>query len=148
MRIRCVPCVMTLAALLPLLAAQASAQTTHQLVAEIPFDFTVCQKQLPAGKYTVRPISRANPSVLLVHGDKNLSEIICTQDVRGDRAAAEGSLIFNRYGDQRFLSELWFPGEKVGSRVVKSEREEALIRELPARKREKVTVKITEAKPN
>ena len=148
MRIRCLPRVMMLVSLLPLLAVYAGAQTTHQLVVDIPFDFTICRQQLQAGKYTIRPISSANPSVLLVQGDKNSAEIVCTEDVRSTKAAAEGKLIFNRYGDQHFLSEMWFPGEKVGSRILKGEREEALVRELKPRKREKVTVRITEAKPN
>jgi hypothetical protein len=134
--------------LLLLMAAPAVAQSTD-LVAEIPFDFTVCREQMPAGKYHVRPITSANRNLLIVRSEDNRSvEIICTQDVQSEKAAATGKLIFNRYGDQYFLSEMWMPGLKTGSQLVKSEKEEALLREMKVvKKAEKVTVKITEVKP-
>lgn len=70
-------------------------------------------------------------------------------DVQSDKAAKKGELIFNRYGDQYFLSELWLPGERIGNQLVKSEKEEALLKELtPRKKREKVTVKVIEVKPD
>ena len=140
-----------LALLVPLvLIAHASAQKSNELVADIPFNFTACKEQLPAGKYKVYPISSANPRLLLVRGQDSRSvEIICTQDVRSQKPATSGKLIFNRYGDEYFLSELWFAGDLTGNQVVKSEREEALLNELtPRKKHEKVTVKVTEVKPN
>jgi hypothetical protein len=40
------------------------------------------------------------------------------------------------------------PGERVGSQLVKSEKEEALIKELSGKKRrEKVTIKVVEESP-
>ena len=103
-----------------------------------------------AGKYKVRPISSASANVLLVRSEDNrAAEIVCTNSVQSTKPVANGKLIFNRYGDQYFLSEMWFPGERIGNQLVKSEREEALLREItPRKKREKVTVRITEAKPN
>jgi len=139
---------MMLALLLPLTAAHAGAQAT--LAVNIPFDFTVCREQLPAGKYKVRPISSASANVLLVRSEDNrAAEIACTNSIQSTKPVANGKLTFNRYGDQYFLSEMWFPGERVGNQLVKSEREEAVLRELtPPKKRERVTIKITEVKPN
>jgi len=131
--------------LLPLMATAVVAQTSQELVANIPFNFTVCREQMPAGKYKVRPISSANPRALLIASEDNRSvEIVCTRDVQAQKRAGAAKLIFNRYGDQYFLSELWVQGEMTGSQLVKSEQEEAL---LKGRKREKVTVKVTEEKP-
>jgi len=134
--------------LLPLMATQATAQST-KLVADVPFDFTVCHEQMPAGKYHVRPITSANPNVLIVHSEDNRSiEIVCTQDVQSQTAAPSGKLIFNRYGDQYFLSQMWLPGRKTGTQLAKSQKEEALQREMKVvKKAEKVTVTITEVKP-
>lgn len=144
------PFLIMLALLLPLMATHVVAQKSHELVANIPFDFTVCREQLPAGKYKVRPISGANPKVVLVASEDNRSvEIVCTRDVKGQKPAATGKLIFNRYGNQYFLSELWLQGDLTGNQLVKTEQEEALLREVTGvKKREKVTVKVTEAKPN
>lgn len=144
------PFVVVLAILLPLLATDVGAQTSHEFVANIPFSFTVCHEQLPAGKYKVRPVSSASPNILLIaSADNRPVEIVCTRDVQSQKRAATGKLIFNRYGNQYFLSELWLQGELTGSQIPKTDREEALLRELrPGKKREKVTVKITEAKPD
>lgn len=147
MRIRSFPCLVMLVLLLPLMAADASAQ--KNLVVNIPFDFTVCREQLPAGKYKVQSITSASGAVLLVKSDDNRSaEIVCTHDMQSSTQVDQGKLIFNRYGEQYFLSEIWFPGERTGNQLVKTEREEALLRErAPQKKREKVTIKITEVKP-
>lgn len=130
--------------------AHASAQKNSELVVNIPFNFTACKEQMPAGKYKVLPITSANPRLLLVHGEDNRSaEIICAQDVQSSKPASGGKLIFNRYGGQYFLSQLWFAGDLTGLQVTKGDREEALLRELaPGKKSEKVTVKVTESKPN
>ncbi|HLE63076.1 MAG TPA: hypothetical protein VI750_08060 [Pyrinomonadaceae bacterium] len=117
------PFVIMLGVLLPLTVTYVNAQTSHELVANIPFSFTVCREQLPAGKYKVRPITSASTNLLLVRNEDNRSaEIVCTQDIHSTRLVSPGKLIFNRYGDQYFLSELWFPGEKTGNQLVKSER--------------------------
>jgi len=142
-------CVMILGALLPVMATRAVAQN-NELVADIPFNFTVCTQQMPAGKYRVRPLTSATTNVLLVHSEDNQSaELACTHDVQSTGPTSGGKLIFNRYGNQYFLSELWFPGETTGHELSKSEREQAIIKELPPKmKRGRVTVKVTESKPN
>jgi hypothetical protein len=148
MRKRLIFCVTMLALALPLLAASVSAQD-RELVVNIPFNFTACREILPAGKYKVRPITSANTNVLLMRSADNRSaEIVCTHDLQGTKPVSTGKLIFNRYGEQYFLAEMWFPGRQTGNQLIKSEKEEALIKELPPVKRERVTVKISETKPN
>ena len=138
-----------IAVLLPATSTRTSAQN-REMVADVPFNFTVCTQTMPAGKYKVRPMTSATTNLLLVRSeDGQFAEITCTRDVQGSKRASEGKLIFNRYGNQYFLTELWFSGDLTGNQVLKSEREEALIRELPPKtKRGRVTVRVTEAKPN
>lgn len=140
---------MLLAALLPVMSTRSVAQN-REMVADIPFNFTVCSQQMPAGKYKVRPVTSATSNILLVRSqDGQFAEITCTHDVQSSKRASEGRLIFNRYGNQYFLTELWFQGEMTGNQVFKSDREEALIKELPPTvKRGRVTVRVTHAKPN
>jgi hypothetical protein len=132
--------------LIPLLATQAAAQS-NQLFVEVPFSFTACHDQLPAGKYYVRPVSSTNSNLLLVRSEDNRSvDIVCTRDIQGAKAVANGKLVFSRYGDEYFLAEMWFPGQRTGVELPQSEREASLLRELGLRKRGKVTVKIIEVK--
>ena len=122
----------------------------REATAEIPFSFTVCSQQLPAGKYRVQPITSATTNLLLVRSEDNRSaEIACTHDIRGNKPVSTGKLVFNRYGNQYFLAELWFPGEITGHEIYKSDTEEAVIKELaPNLKRGKVTIRVTETKPD
>ena len=138
-----------LGVLVPVMTKPAMAQS-REMIADIPFNFTVCTQQMPAGKYKVRPITSATTNLLLVRSEDGQSaEIACTRDVQSSKRTTDGKLIFNRYGNQYFLTEMWFQGETTGNQVMKSVREEALIRELsPKMKRGKVTVRVTEAKPN
>jgi len=125
------------------------AQTNQELVADIPFEFTVCSEQLPAGKYKVRSFSSATPHVMLVRSDDSRSVIMaCAHEVQVPKRTTTGKLIFNRYGDKYFLSELWLQGEITGTELFKSEQEQALLREIKeTKRREKVTIKVTETKP-
>ena len=139
---------MMLGLFLPLMVTRVAAQTGHEVVADIPFDFTVCAAQMPAGKYKLRPMSSTNPRVLTISGDdKRTAEIFCTHDVQGQKRADNGKLIFNRYGNQYFLSELWFQGEATGNQLVKTDQEEALLESKEIRKRGRVIIKVTEVKP-
>src|SRR5688572_16622635 len=111
---------LVLGVLVLLTAMQAAAQD-RVLTADIPFEFTVCKEQLPAGEYRIEPFSRAKPSIMIFRSEDNrLVEIVCTNDVQGTKLPAAGKLIFNRYGNQYFLTEMWFPGERTGSLVTKS----------------------------
>lgn len=131
-----------------LLATNVVAQTSQELVANIPFSFTVCREQLPAGKYKVRPVTSANPRIVLIATAGNRPiEMICTHDVQSKKPATTGKLIFNRYGNQYFLSELWLQGETTGRQLGKTEAEEALFRASETKRREKVTIKVIELKP-
>ena len=143
---RIFPLLLMLGMLLPVLTARVAGQAGLELTADIPFKFTVCKKQLPAGKYKVLPMTSANPRILLVRAeDGSSAEIVCTQDLQSSKVATKGRLVFNRYGGEYFLSEMWFAGQTTGNQLVKTEAEETLL--AAGKKREKVTVSVTEAKP-
>jgi len=90
-----------------------SAQSRQQ--ATIPFDFTVGQRSLPAGTYEITPLG---PGVIAVRGWKGkelvsvTTLIISTSEVNKN----PNELVFNKYGDQYFLSEIRGGlGENVGT---------------------------------
>ena len=128
-------------------AAQLSGRT---LVVNIPFKFTICHEQLPAGKYIVHPVSSANPRLMLVRSDDGRAvATACTLSVQGSKAAPVGKLIFNRYGEHYFLAQVWLQGDLQGSQFPQSDREKALAKGLAAskKKRERVTVRVIEEEP-
>ena len=115
---------------LSVLVAEGVAQTSHQLEVNVPFNFTVCSEQLPAGKYKLRPISSADPRLVIMSSDNYRAAVIsCAHDVQAPKRTTTGKLVFNRYGNEYFLSELWLRDEMTGRELLKSEREEAAEKE-------------------
>lgn len=122
-----------LLAVMMIVAARASAKAQsldYRLTANIPFDFTVVDKKLPAGKYWV---SRAQQSqgdmILQIRSTKGNANVIrLTIPVNTLYPTRDASLVFHRYGDEYFLSEVWPKGGSVGRELVKSRAERALER--------------------
>src|ERR1043165_4548658 len=122
-----------LVSMLTLVAAAGSAQAQSRInyKANIPFEFTVGTETLPAGLYTVTQIKTADGAVILqvrAKGQDGLFRL--TDRTQRARPRSRTVLVFNRYGEQYFLAEMWRAGETEGSLVRKSNRERALEKEL------------------
>ena len=117
------------------LALSAGATAHAQLAgttlrATIPFDFSVRGKTLPAGEYEIRRFSDA-PDGLIISGVTNRErEIFETEPVSRWKAPNRGEIIFHRYGDSYFLSEVFAGGEQAGRELPVSGQEKTLRREM------------------
>ncbi len=98
---------LSVAVLVAALGLPLSAQTIT-MQANIPFAFTVGSRSLPAGEYTIR--NTGNPYVLMFQAeDGSAGALTLTKHetvIRTDDPAADTKLVFNRYGNQYFLSEV------------------------------------------
>ena len=118
---------LTLFALLMVPATQA--QSTFR--AEIPFDFVVANKRLPAGEYQVKP---ATEKVILIQSqDARSSALAMTIKVHAGKTSDVTKLVFNRYGEQYFLSKIWTRSSDTGRELTKCRLE----REVAAQSRVK-----------
>ncbi len=108
-----------LAALLA--AATAVGQTERDdTIADIPFAFTVANHTLPPGRYIV---TRPSEKFLRIFNSHNQGMFALTNKVEG-KAPQSGKLVFHRYGDAYFLSEVWVSASRTGRKVVQSRSEE------------------------
>ncbi len=84
------------------MAGTSFAQSTG-VRANVPFDFTVGNKLLPAGTYTIK--EQSDHVILITNHDKPIAALSL---VNGDsnRSPNGGKLKFHRYGSQYFLSEI------------------------------------------
>ncbi len=106
-------------------SVSARAQASFPLAANIPFDFVVGKQTLPAGEYRIEQPS--SNSVLLIRStDGHTSTIVMTMAALANDWQSESKLVFNRYGDQYFLSQIWTAGNKSGRELYKSPRETEL----------------------
>ena len=98
---------------------------------DIPFDFTVVDKLLPAGNYDVQAIVAGGVEFLHIRGTEN-------QELAGFYANAvekTGKLgkpmfVFRRYGDKYFLAEIW-TGVSTGRELTKSAKERQIAQFQP-----------------
>jgi hypothetical protein len=111
-----------------MLCASAHAQAAHQpMRAHVPFSFAVGRDVLPAGDYLIGFVSTQSDLriVSIKSADRRTSRLVrMTAGVAGEARDA-GRLVFNRYGGQHFLSQVWEPAECAGLalRRTRAERE-------------------------
>jgi len=114
-----------------IVAQSALARTSSNLVVQIPFDFQVAGKTLPAGQYVVeRSTLFSAEGLSLRNTDKKHSAFVLTSTVQSRVRQSGSRLVFNRYKGQYFLSQFWTSGEASGRELIKSDRELSVEREL------------------
>lgn len=114
---------LAIALALPLLmTAAASAQTVHVRFS-VPFNFIAAGATLPAGEYDIQSLG-AEEKILVIRNLKSASGILVfSNSSESLNASSRTKLVFHRYGDRYFLSELWVEGQKSGHQVTPRERE-------------------------
>jgi len=110
-----------------LVAGSATAQTIH-VRGDIPFDFIVGNKTLPAGVYDLGSLQMAD--ALLIEADNRKSSMMVISNAAETfRPADKTKLVFRRHGDQYFLAEIWVKGSQLGRELPKTSREKEVARE-------------------
>ena len=87
------------------------AQT--RAVANIPFQFTVNTVSLPAGEYSLQAFPDANGVLRITNLDTSRTVMVmapATGSTYKGEPTGTGKVIFHRYGDRYFFSEVWSPG--------------------------------------
>ncbi len=126
------------------LSAQAQS-LQYKLTVDIPFDFQVANQKLPAGKYSVgRAQEMSGDTVLQIRSiDGHATTNRFSIPIVTFNAKNRGELVFHRYGDQYFLSEVWPAGGGTGRAFLKTRTERDL--ERSARENGVAAVKATKA---
>lgn len=108
-----------LSLLLMVTAVSVCAQSERRKVTTIPFSFIVGQKTLPAGEYRLEPNRKDSHNVWLIQSrDGGTSALFTTMPVRSSETQEKTKLIFHKYGDQYFLSQIWTPGSQSGRELL------------------------------
>jgi hypothetical protein len=124
---------MGLLAVMMIIAASvsANAQTLqYRLTANIPFDFSAAGEKLPAGKYWIKRAQQSDGDLVVqissADGHSNITRL--TIPLSAKQPVKNGLLVFNRYGNEYFLSEIWPAGGVTGRELHKSRAERDLAR--------------------
>ncbi len=87
------------------MAVGAYAQQ-DEVAAQVPFDFVVGGRTLPAGAYTIARASGDQLAMLSLHGEPGAGTKIYAMTEFNSPEEGE-KLVFHRYGTRYFLSEVW-----------------------------------------
>src|SRR5258708_30041801 len=107
-----------MAALTPFPIAAEDSMKVH-----IPFNFTVGERSLPAGNYTLN--TQIAPGAVLIRSNEDMKNavMLLTTGVSSRKVSEDARLVFQRYGESYFLSQLWKPGYDVGRQFPQSKLE-------------------------
>jgi hypothetical protein len=113
-----------LSAVLVLMASISFAQTKPgDLVAEIPFAFIAAGRTLPPGHYVVNNLN----DHLGIHDPQNHSVFVPVHSAQRPARDSSSKMVFHRYGDTYFLSEVWVGGNSIGRALFPSRAEQKLL---------------------
>jgi hypothetical protein len=99
---------------------------SNDLLASIPFDFRIRDVVMPAGDYKIYQASNGLVTLRKQNGAPKAAAFLSIPASRG-KSSDNGALVFNRYGDTYFLSNVWAPNSHEGRTIPKSASEKELI---------------------
>jgi hypothetical protein len=119
----------------------AQAQNAPSVSVSIPFDFEVAGKTLKAGDYQVR-MEGSRSSLKIENRDSLHATFVMISPLQHRDIQDQSKLVFNRYGNQYFLSQVWIAGRSSGEEVRQSSTERGIRRELAALRQKPERVEI------
>jgi len=112
------PLFLTLLFAMSLWPARAQAQIIGNLEADVPFQFHVGNTTLPAGRYMIHELEGSELMVMQISSvDGKLSALFDVESAQAGTTPEKSELIFNKYGDSYFLSEMFDEGNVDGNRL-------------------------------
>src|ERR1700752_5104040 len=100
-------------------SAQISSDMTLQ--ANIPYTFMVGNTRLPAGKYTVKVADGRDLNLMEIRSvDGRTSVFFDTVTAVSNEIPRKTELVFDKIGDEYFLSQVWLGGDRSGNQLIES----------------------------
>jgi hypothetical protein len=88
------------------LAVASRADAIDQVIVNVPYEFVVAGKTLPAGNYRVNRISTSNINQLALTNVENRTSVLLVSGEVISTREDKPALSFDRVGDQYFLSKI------------------------------------------
>jgi hypothetical protein len=91
-------------AFLPVLLHGQMVVKTPLFRVDVPFAFTAAGVHLPAGPYIV---SHVDPSLIMVETRDGKARALVHVAIENSSSSTPTKLVFNKYGDQYFMAQVW-----------------------------------------
>ena len=113
---------------LVVLSSMAAAQLigSSRVVAQVPFEFMVANKIVPAGECEVQAITMDGRTLVIRNAEAKVGLFSPTSQWESKQGASHYALVFKHYGDRYFLSGIRLQGSKITYRLRESKLEAEL----------------------
>jgi len=108
------------------MAATQVARAQEPMVVNIPFAFTAGNTTLPAGEYRVQKLEQNSAVLLMNCRDARAAAFVVTNPAQARELQSQSKLVFNRYDNRYFLSQVWTAGSIRGRQLLKSPKEKEM----------------------
>jgi hypothetical protein len=108
------------------IAAAQVMSSSARIAAQVPFEFVVANKIVPAGDWVVQTGTMDGKTLTIRNTDAKLNLFAAASPTENKQNAAECALVFERYGDQYFLSGIKLQGSKIAYNLPESRAEAEL----------------------
>ena len=121
---------MFFATALALLVTTAASAQTIKVKATVPFNFIVNRATMPAGEYMVQSVDDQGKVLLIGDLNSKAKRLVVANSCASLASAASTKLIFHRYGNRYFLSQIWVRGNNLGHELPTSPREKEVAKDF------------------
>ncbi len=108
---------------LSLIVAAQVVLADEPMLVNIPFAFVAGNVTLPAGEYRVQKLDGSSAVVLISCADASASAMVLSNAAQAKETQTQSKLIFKRYENRYFLSQVWTAGSIRGRELLKSRAE-------------------------
>jgi hypothetical protein len=115
---------LTLMVLSGMAAAQLMGNT--KIAAEVPFEFVVANKIVPAGECVVRAATMDGKILMIDNAGAKVGLYSGAFQTESKQGASHSALVFKQYGDRYFLTSIKLQGSKIAYRLPESRAEAEL----------------------
>jgi len=129
------------------MVATQVARAQEPMLVNIPFAFVAGNASLPAGEYRVQKLEGNSAVVLIRCSDASASAMVITNAAQANERQSGSKLVFNRYGNRYFLSQVWTAGSIRGRQLLKSpgEKEMAQVASIETKAEVTLVARLTPA---
>ena len=107
-------------------AATQAARAQEPLAVNIPFAFVAGETTLPAGEYRVQKLDGSSAVLLIRCAEPRSAIMVVTNATRTGKQQEQSKLVFHKYGEHYFLSQVWNAGSSNGRELRKTQREKEI----------------------
>jgi len=100
--------------------AVAQLNSDSRIVAQVPFEFMVANKIVPAGECAVRVATGDGRTLMISNAGSHVNLFSPSYQTEGKQGPPHYALVFKQYGESYFLSGIKLQGSKIAYRLPES----------------------------